>query len=101
MTKRDYAIDFALGALGGVAMTLGAWFIVSRLLDKQIDNGLADFVSRGGTQLRHTLDTEIPRQVGAAIDQKFSEAGITRDTGRQLAMLLTTLEQRGVLSGLR
>lgn len=94
---KDHALNFAVGAIGGGIMALGAWFAVSKLLDRQFAQGAAEFVTIGQRELQNTLDNEIPRRVSETIDQKFREAGITRDTGRQIATLMDSLERLGVL----
>lgn len=92
-----YALYFGVGAAGGVVATVAAWFVVSKVLDRQFDAAAAEFVTRGSAELRRTLDTEIPRRVGAAIDQKFTEAGITRQTGQQLSALLDAADRIGLI----
>jgi|SRR6185503_599152 len=92
-----YALFFGVGAAGGAIATVTAWLIVSKALDRQFDSAAGEFVTRGSAELRRTLDTEIPARVGAAIDQKFAEAGITRQTGQQLTTLLDAADRIGLI----
>lgn len=89
--------NFAVGAIGGGIMAFGAWMFVRHMLNRQFATGAAEFVTIGQRELQHTLDTEIPQRVRETIDQKFNEVGITRDTGRQINMLMTSLENLGIL----
>ncbi len=97
MTTKEHIASFALGMLGGAVMATGAWLVFRGALRSQFASGAAEFVQIGQRELQHTLDVEIPARVAETIDRKFSEAGITRDTGRQISILLDSLERLGVL----
>jgi hypothetical protein len=94
---KQQATNFVVGAVGGAAMAFGAWMFVRYMLNRQFATGAAEFVSIGQRELQNTLDNEIPQRVRETIDQKFREVGITRDTGRQINSLLTSLEGMGIL----
>jgi len=96
-TTKYHLGNFAVGALGGGAMAFGAWLVVRHVLNRQFASGAAEFVQTGQQELQHVLAVEIPQRVRETIDQKFREANITPDTGRQIGLLLTSLEQLGVL----
>lgn len=91
-----------VGGAGGALATVAAWAVFSKMLDRQFDQAAAQMIQRGEAEmtreLRATLDREIPARVGTAIDQKLAEAGITRDTGRQISALLALAERTGILT---
>lgn len=100
----DYLFWGGVGAAGGAVATITLWAVFSKMLDKQFDEASAELLTRGEAELqrelRATLDREIPARVGAEIDQKFREVGITRQTGTQLAAVLAAADRIGLI-GLR
>lgn len=89
-----------LGLVGGMAGAGLVWAVAARQLDKQFDRAAAEVLTRGETELRATIEREIPARVGTTIDQKFREAGITRQTGQQLSRVLQIADDIGLI-GLR
>ena len=93
----DKVFAALLGALGGAVATLVVWKVASAQLDREFDRASAQMLERGETQLRQeiirTLDTEIPRRVDSEMTRQFQQMGLTPDSGRQLAALLTLAER--------
>lgn len=89
-----------VGVIGGGAAAAVVWAIASRQLDRQFDTAAADVITRAETELTHTLDTEIPARVGAAIDQKLGDVGITPQTGQRIRAVLDFADRAGLI-GLR
>lgn len=94
----------ALGALGGAAAAGAAWVVIDRLIDKRFEREALDLIDAARPRLRKEIRTElereIPDQVKKAIDDKLSSYGITPETGRQIASVLDTADNWGLI-GLR
>lgn len=101
---KDLLFPVALGALGGLGVTLAVWAIATKKLDAEFDRAARELLSRGEVQLqqeiRTTLDREIPTRVRTEIDAKFRQVGLNEQSGRQLAALLQVADSTGLI-GLR
>lgn len=100
MKLGEIAFYTLVGATGGALAAAAGWLVISKMIDRQFDEASAQFVSRGGTELRRTLDQEIPMRVRTEMDRKLAEVGINRTTGAQLARLLEGADRIGLI-GLR
>ena len=97
MKNSEILLYFGVGAAGGALLTIAGWAIFSQMLNKQFQDASGDFVRQGGVALQRTLDTEIPQRVRETMDARLREAGITADTGRQLASILAGAERIGLI----
>lgn len=97
MTLEDIALYGLVGLVAGAAGAGVVWFIANRQLDQQFDRASAEVLTRGESELRRTIEREIPERVGTTIDQKLREAGINRETGQRLAQVLQLADNIGLI----
>lgn len=100
MDAGEIAFYGLVGLAAGAAGAGVVWLVASKQLDRQFDRASAEVLTRGEAELRQTIQREIPARVGQTIDQKLREAGITRETGQQLARVLDLADRVGLI-GLR
>lgn len=107
-----------LGAAGGLAAGLVVALVASRLLDQKLSEGSSTLTERLGSgreeleaafaEGRRDLErlvservrTEVPPVVRREVEASLSSYGLTPDTGRQIARVLSYAERAGLL-GLR
>jgi hypothetical protein len=109
------AAAILFGATGGLVVSLTAWALASRALDKQMAAGaerlsqrlgagtttLAQRLREGQAQVeatvRQELVAQVPPLVRANIDTTLRSYGLTASTGRQIATVLQHAEDVGLL----
>lgn len=107
-----------LGAAGGLAAGLVVALVASRTLDQKLSEGSGTLTERLGAgreeleaafaEGRRDLErlvservrTEVPPVVRREVEASLSSYGLTPDTGRQIAQVLSYAERAGLL-GLR
>jgi len=100
MRMGDMLTYAALGALTGAAAAAGLWAIFSTVLDRQFARAGASMMQQAEAQLRRELEQRIPPMVSQAMDQKFREVGLTRETGQRISAVLQLADRAGLI-GLR
>lgn len=82
-------------ALAGGATAFGAWFIIDKLVDRNLEAGanlIIDSVApRMRSELQAQLDIEVPPRIRATLDEVLTEYGITQQTTSSIANILNIL----------
>jgi hypothetical protein len=104
-----------LGAAGGLLAGVGVALVASRILDQRLAEGSSTLTERLGAG-REELDAafaegraqlerlvadrvrdEVPPVVRREVERSLSSYGLTPDTGRQIAQVLSYAERAGLL----
>lgn len=85
--------------LAGGATAFGAWLLIDKLVDRNLENGansIIDFVApRMRAELQAQLDAEVPPRIRQTLDEVLTEYGITARTTTNIANILNVLPGGG------
>jgi hypothetical protein len=92
---------FLYGVAGGAVVGGVVWWFASRSLKAELSRGGAQLLiavqPELQSEIRSTLDAEVPRLVQASLRSELARYGIDPATGQRINQALTLLERTGVL----